>query len=110
MHSERRHHPRYLVDFKLKLTSDHQNHSITAVNLSAAGFQVICDDDCAEQLSKGQQHPLTCQLTIELPHNKLSINCRIIVKRRLSQCRYILGIKFINLSNDDCELLINSFR
>jgi len=115
MVQERRFTPRYPVDFKLQLTTNQQQFSVTAVNLSTEGIQLKCDDLCADILSKTQCHPLNCQITISLPFDSaiaepLTIDCRIIIKRRLSQSSYLLGIKFIDLSTTDSDRLMACYR
>jgi len=111
---ERRFTPRYPVNFKLKLISNQQQLPVMAVNLSAGGIQVKCDDHCVEILSNTQRYPLTCQITIDLPNStmaqSLTIDCRVIIKRRLSQSHYLLGMKFIDLSAVDRDLMMNYYR
>jgi len=40
----------------------------------------------------------------------LTIDCRIIIKRRLSQSSYLLGIKFIDLNAGDRDRLMSCYR
>jgi len=119
MVQERRFTPRHPVDFKLQLTTNQQQFTVVAVNLSAEGIQVKCDDHCADILSKTQCHPLNCQIAINLPFDlplssamtkPLTIDCRIIIKRRLSQSSYLLGIKFIDLNAGDRDRLMSCYR
>ena len=112
MQQERRFYQRYPVNFQLQLTVNEHTYTNTALNISADGIQVQCDDECVEQFDLCPTYPPSCHITLILASNNkpLTLRCRLIVKRRLSQFCYVLGMKFIDISETDRTSIISCYR
>ncbi len=91
-----------------------QNNSIvpvTVTNLSEHGLQFRCDDWAAHEIEpRGiHLHPLDhppLKAVITLQEHSLSIDCRIISARRLSQNNYLIGLEFHPLPEDEHRHLL----
>jgi len=103
MQMERRFHPRKVIQTMVTLTIEAVTFELEAMNISLSGLQVESTESQIEQLTP---HPI--EGTIVMMTNKgfsVEVGCRIIMKRRLNQQQYILGLKFIELtSQQQCQL------
>ena len=109
MQRERRFYKRYPVNFQFQVTINELKFTNTALNISGDGMQMECDGECVEQFSKCPTSPLSCHIRMTLPNSnkQLALQCRLVGSRRLSQFRYLLGLKFIDLSEADRQDIIS---
>lgn len=107
MQAERRFYKRYPVSFKFQLISNDRTYTNEALNLSSDGIQMISDMECAELLSQSENNSLACQILLDVNDNALpiTIDCRVVVNRRLSQIKYLIGLRFIGVDQAKQQLI-----
>jgi len=100
MQNERRLHPRYTVNFSVRLTSASSSGEVEltaeAVDLALGGIGIRCSAAELASLQEQSQYPITCRIRFPLPDcgHEISGECRLIARRRLAQNSYLLGFKF----------------
>lgn len=101
MVSERRLHPRYMLDVCCELCWESrsdgvQQRKVRTVNISMNGLQVRCDLEVAEVFQEQESFPAEARLTISLPDPFTAIiaNARQVVRRRLAIDNFRLGFEF----------------
>ncbi|KGJ87840.1 PilZ domain-containing protein [Thalassotalea sp. ND16A] len=101
MLNERRYHLRLDVDFNVSIILSEANATLEAkaVNLSLSGIQLNVDKQCIDNILAHCSHPPQFQIKfIDQPLLEPAV-VRLIVNRRVSQNRYLLGMKFIAMTN-----------
>ena len=112
MSIERRFHPRKDVNFSVNivLNNNEQQLESTAVNLSLSGIQLSLDKASVDLILEQAGHPAEFQINLSDNSGVAPITVRLIVNRRVSQNKFLLGLKFINISAEQLttiELLLN---
>lgn len=108
MRKERRFYKRYLVHFPCEVLVNDHAFTSTIVNMSNNGLQIEVNEQCVEQFTKCPTSPPTCLVRMTLPNiETLELPCRLIINRRLSQLRYVLGLKFVGITDIDYMTIAN---
>jgi len=101
MVSERRYHPRLDVDFNVAITLSGTDDTFVgkAINLSLSGIQLNVEKSCIDNILVQCSHPPQFQINFCDQPLLESALVRLIVNRRISQNQFLLGMKFIGMSN-----------
>ena len=101
MISERRYHPRLDIDFNVTITLPGTNDTFSgkAINLSLSGIQLNVEKSCIDNILAQCSHPPQFQINFCDQSLLESTLVRLIVNRRISQNQFLLGMKFIDMSN-----------
>ncbi len=101
MISERRYHPRLDVDFNVAITLSGTDDTFVgkAINLSLSGIQLNVERLCIDIILAQCSHPPQFQINFCAQPLLDSALVRLTVNRRISQNQFLLGLKFIDMSN-----------
>lgn len=105
---ERRFHPRFDVDFLVKISFVDNDISLTgqAVNFSLSGIQLRVNKAIVDEILQHTLHPPQFIIAIETAGCKIpNLAVRLIVNRRVSQQHFQLGLKFINVAPEQLSNL-----
>ena len=108
MEFERRFYPRVSLctDIKLTLPNTSIEYVGNSINLSLTGIQIEINKSTSDAISKYCSPPAQFNLTWQLNEILCSnLPVRVIVNRRVSENQYRMGLIFINLSDQDKQLL-----
>lgn len=116
MQIERRLYPRLKIALPIEITMpDGEIITAPSINISMGGIQLECGQKDASQLfsaseEKEQGKPIELKVKLNMPIEPISpteINllCRIIISRRLDANLYQIGLKYLNLSNENKQCL-----
>lgn len=112
MKIERRYHPRKAVTFDVELVISQRLYTTRATNISLGGIQLKSTPEIISALEQLTLSPIECQIALDSKQmGKISLAVRLIIKRRVTQCNYLLGFKFINLSlieQQQLNILVNN--
>lgn len=104
---ERRLHPRFDVILPVKLVSGDQTVEANIFDISMGGMQMGCDRHAAETLVPTPNQSVTAgqnlvvEASFRCPGGKgVTVSCRIVVSRRISNNEYRIGTEFMEFS---CE-------
>ena len=99
MSVDRRSHPRYPVDMKVRVRPLEigEEFAADATNLSRSSVQVVCESDLVMTLVRNTQPPYICNLAFEIPGQPLPMKGQILTHRRISQQHYVLVFLFKQL-------------
>ncbi|MDN3653691.1 PilZ domain-containing protein [Thalassotalea ponticola] len=103
---EARLHPRKNIHASIRLLADpeQQRFDTTSTNLSMSGIQIAANKELVDHLLKQQTRPIHFDILFDT-YDSLPFRCRLIVNRRQSHDEFLLGCKFIQLSDEHLELL-----
>ena len=112
MSIERRFHPRKDVSFSVSivLKNSEQPLESAAVNLSLSGIQLNVDKACVDLILNQGDHPAQFQIILNDNSEAAPITVRLVVNRRISHNKFLLGLKYIDISADQLstiEYLLN---
>lgn len=117
MKKERRLYPRLKTDFPIEITMpDGEIVTATTINLSTSGVQMECGRSEASQMfsvsedEKTLGKPIELKTCLKLPikptaPTEICLLCRIVISRRLEENIYHIGLKYIDLKEDQQQTL-----
>lgn len=100
MSVDRRSHPRYPVEFKVRVQPADigDDFPATAMMLSRTSVQLHCESDLVMTLVKNTQPPYVCNLRFLYGDNQsLLLSAQVLTHRRVSQQHYVLVFLFKGL-------------
>ena len=117
MSIERRLYPRLRTALPIEITMpDGDFITATTINVSQVGVQLECGREDANRIfsvsedEKSIGKPIELKTSIKLPDeskssNILSLLCRIVISRRMQENIYQIGLKYIDINDDQKQLL-----
>lgn len=108
--AEKRLNPRVITDIPVSVGLPAENNCGRIVNISIDGIAIQCDLEMAEKLKQNPSDPRYSgehQVSFSLPDNDLSLLCRVVHVRRLSQKSFEVGLRFISIEHSDRMTLLN---
>lgn len=117
MKIERRLYPRLRTTLPIEITMpDGEIITATTINLSQIGVQLECDKEEASRIfsvsedEKTIGKPIELKTSIKFPaeptsSSTLSLLCRIVISRRMQENIYQIGLKYIDINDDQKQLL-----
>lgn len=112
MQTERRLHPRYLINFpvtvKLNSSGNIQTFDVESVNISKNSMEISSDGELVEALLAQEEYPPEGELSFQIPdqNHLFEVSSQLATHRRLSQHLYYLVFTFTELDEESSELLV----
>ena len=105
--ADRRLYPRVNADLEVKIGIPGDNTGARIVDISLGGVSIKGNHELATilKLDLDQPHGCNHMVSFDLSSKKLSILCRLVHVRRLSQHDYVFGINFLSLDESDVASL-----
>ena len=102
MQIDRRFHPRVDMEFNVtvKIEKSDETRQVKATNLSLSGIQLAVDKNDVDFIIENCGHPAEFIVCMHKDPDHIEANVRLVVNRRLSQQKFLLGLKFLIIDDE----------